>query len=80
MQRLVSRDMPDAISRSERDILNKRVRRFRYSNGLLYRVFTDGSGREVPRPAERADIVRKSHDDSRHFGIKRTTSLVDIEY
>ena len=57
MQRLVSGDMPDAASQSERDKINKRVRRFRYSNGLLHRVFTDGSRRKVPRPAERTDIV-----------------------
>ena len=60
--------------------INKRIRKFRYGNGLLYRVFTDCSKREVPRPAERTDIVRKSHDDSGHFGIKRTTSLDDTEY
>ena len=60
MQRLVSGDMPDTASQSKRDSINKRVRRFRYSNGFLYRVFTDGSKREVPRPAERTDIVEKS--------------------
>ena len=80
MQRLVPGDMPDAASQSERDRVNKRVRRFRYSNGLLYRVFTDSSGREVAHPAERDDIVRKPHDDSEHFGIKHTASLVDTEY
>ena len=72
--------MPDTTSQSKRDRINKRTRRFRYSSGLLYRVFTDGSKREVPRPAERTDIVMMSHDDSGHFGIKRTTSLVDTEY
>ena len=56
------------------------MRRFRYNNGLLYRVFADGSRREVSRPVERTDIVKKSHDDSGHFGIKRTASLVDTEY
>ena len=80
MQRLVSRDMRGAASQSERDRINKRVRKFRYSNGLLYRVFTNGSRREVPRPAERTDIVRKSHDDSGHFGITRTSSRVHTEY
>ena len=77
MQRLVSGDMPDIASQTEHDRINKRVRRFRYSNGLLYRVFTDGNAREVSRPAERTDIVRKLHDDIGHFGIKQTTSLVD---
>ena len=72
--------MPDTASHPEHDKINKRVRRFRYSNGLLYRVFMNGSKREVPRPAERSDIVWKSHDDSRHFGIKHTASLVDTEY
>ena len=80
MHRLVSGDMPDAASQSERERINKRVRKFRYSSGLLYCVFTDGSKREVPRPAESTDIVRHSHDDSGHFGIKRTTSLVNTEY
>ena len=64
MQRLVSGDMPNTASQSERDRINKRVRTFRYINGLLYRVFKDGSKREEPRPAERTDIVRTLHDDS----------------
>ena len=80
MQRLVSGDTLDTTSQLKRIIINKRVRRSRYINGLLYRIFTDGSMREVPRPAERSDIVRKSHNDSWHFGIKRTTSLVDTQY
>ena len=41
MQRQVSWDMPDTASQSNRDSINKRTRRFRYSNGLLYRVFTN---------------------------------------
>ena len=64
MQRLVSGDITGIASQQERDRMNKRVRRFRYSNGVLYRVFTDASNREVPWPAKRTDIVRKSHDDS----------------
>ena len=56
------------------------MRRFWYSGGLLYRVFTDGNRRKVRRPPKRADIVKKSHDDSGHFGIKRTASLVNAEY
>ena len=48
MQRLVYGDMPDTASQSERDRVNKRIRRFRYSSGLLHCVFTDGSKREVP--------------------------------
>ena len=77
MQRLVFGNMQDTTSQSERDMINKRVRKLRYSNVILHRVFKDGSEREVPRPAERTDIVRKSHDDSRYFGIKQTSSLVD---
>ena len=56
------------------------MRGFTYNNGLLYRVFIDDSKREVPRPAEKTDIVKKSHDDGGHFGIEQTTSLVDTEY
>ena len=56
--------MLDIASHSERDGISKRVRKFRYNNGFLYCVFTDGHRREVPRPTEKTDIVRKSHDDS----------------
>ena len=80
MQRLVSGNMPEEAAQAERDRINKRVRRFVYSNGLLHRVFADGSKREVPRPAERADIVKKSHEDSGHFGIKCRVSLVATRY
>ena len=34
----------------------------------------------MPRPAERADIVKKSQDDSGHFGIERIVSVVATEY
>ena len=71
MRLLVSGDMPDSASQTERDMNNKRVRRFGYNNGLLYRRFMDSNTREVPRPAEGTDIIRKSHDDSWQFGIKR---------
>ena len=80
MQRLVSGDMLDTASQPKSDRINKRVRKLRHSNGLLYCVFIDGSRREEPRPAERTDIVRKLHDDAGHFGIKQTTSLVNTEY
>ena len=80
MHRLVTDEMPPEVSQAERDRVNKRVRRFRYREGVLHRVFADGSSREVPRPAERAAIVTKSHDDAGHFGIKRTLPLVAGKY
>ena len=80
MQRPVSGKMRDTASQPERVKISKRVRMLRCSNGLLHRVFTNDSKREVPRQAGRTDIVMKSHDDSTHFGIKQTTSLVDTEY
>ena len=45
---------------------NKRERKFRYQEGVLHRVFFDGSNREVPRPAERVAIITKAHDDADH--------------
>ena len=80
MQRLVTSNMPKKALQPERDCFHERVRRFVYNNGLLHRVFTDGSKREVPRPSERADIIKRSHDDAGHFGIKRTVFLFAIEY
>ena len=52
--------MPEEVSQAEHDRSNKRVRKFVYNEGLLHRVFSDGNRREVPRQAERVDIIRKS--------------------
>ena len=47
---------------------------------MLRRLFSNGSTREVPRPAERAAIVAKSHGQAGHFGVKRTASSAATEY
>lgn len=80
MQRLITGGIPVEVAQSQRDRINKRVRRFRYQDGVLYRVFKDGSSTEVPRPAERGAIVTKSQDDAGHFGNKRTAAPVAAEY
>ena len=37
-------------------------------------------GRKVPRQVERADIVKKLHDDCGLFGIKRMKALANTKY
>ena len=80
MHRLVTGEMPPAASQAQIDIINKRVRHFRYREGVLHRVFSYSSIREVPQPPERAAIVSESHDDAGRFTIKRGAPLVAGEY
>ena len=55
---LVSGEMPEGQSQAERDRVHKRVRRFRYADGVMHRVFGNGSRRGGPRRAKREGIAR----------------------
>ena len=79
VQKLVSREMPEAASHAEPDSTQKQVRTFEYKKGVLRELFSNGSNREVRLLRENAAIVAKLHDDAGHFSIERTTSLVANE-
>jgi transposase InsO family protein len=71
---------PLSISAMERDRIGHRITRFRWNNGLLFRMWPDGTRRIVPRPDQRASLVRQVHEELGHFGIRRTHSLLRSQY
>jgi hypothetical protein len=82
---------PEGISTSERRRIQKRARWYRCSGGSggegmggapreLVRVMPDRSTREVPKPSERAQLVARMHEQSGHFGIRRTLFLLAQHY
>ena len=72
--------LPPALSAMERDRVGHRIARFRWENGLLFRVWPDGTRRIVPRPDQRASLVRQVHGDLGHFGVRRTHSMLRSQY
>ena len=64
----------------ERDRIGHRITRFRWENGLLFRLWSDGTRRIVPRPDQRASLVRQVHEELGHFGIRRTHSMLRGQY
>jgi hypothetical protein len=60
---------PLGLSAMERDRVSHRITRFRWTNGLLFRVWPNGTRHIVPRPDQRASLVRQMHEELRHFGV-----------
>ena len=60
---------PPTLSAMERDRVGHRIGRFRWDNGLLFRVWPDGTRRIVSRHDQRASLVRHVHEDLGHFGV-----------
>ena len=54
----------------------KRAKHYSWQSGVLRKVMHDGTTRLVPKPEEREEVVRKVHEQSGHFGRRRTTYLV----
>lgn len=80
LHKLQQGTFPLAISAMERDRVSHRVARFRWENGLLFRVWPDGARRIVPRPDQKASLVRQVHEELGHFGVRRTHSMLRSQY
>jgi hypothetical protein len=46
----------------------------------LTRVLKDGSRRRVPKPSERQPLIASAHNNTGHFGVRRTTSLLSTHF
>jgi len=73
LQKLVG---PPDWSPTERARVLRRARDYRWHDGQLLRNMADGSTRIVPPPAERAELVKATHERLGHFGVRRTTALL----
>ena len=65
---------------AERRRVLRRVRFYRWDGSVLHRKLSDGSLRQVPQPDERHAIVKAAHENAGHFGRRRTTALVLMNY
>jgi transposase InsO family protein len=52
------------------------VLQYRWQSDKLCRVMADSSNRQVPPPVQRMQLVKDTHEHTRHFGEKRTMSLL----
>ncbi|GIL83832.1 hypothetical protein Vretifemale_12544, partial [Volvox reticuliferus] len=72
--------MPQGLSTPEQKRCSRRARLYRFQGDTLYRIEGDAKARVVPRPAERTDIIKRTHEDTGHFGVRRTTGLILTSY
>ena len=64
----------------ERRRVLRRAKFYQWDGTVLQRKLSDGSLRQVPKPEERQAIVKMAHESAGHFGRRRTTALVLLNY
>jgi hypothetical protein len=80
MQYLLTSLHSAGLSRSEQKRVQKRARRYVLQDSVLFRRMPDGSTRTVPAKADRRSLVLDMHEQTGHFGEKRTAGLVSTMY
>ncbi|XRB24862.1 integrase catalytic domain-containing protein [Pseudoscourfieldia marina] len=69
----------EALARARRRCKAYRMRMDK-DKEVVERCITDGSWRVVPKPSERAELVRRAHEDTGHFGVRRTAGMLARQY
>ncbi|GIM14742.1 hypothetical protein Vretimale_17564, partial [Volvox reticuliferus] len=72
--------MPQGLPTPEQKRCTRRARLYRFQGDTLYRIEGDAKARVVPWPTECTDIIRRTHEDTDHLGLRRTTSLILTSY
>ena len=72
--------LPQGLSEVEVRRVRQRAQRYRWQGQQLYVLGLDGRARIVPRPAERGELILKMHEQSGHWGVKRTVALLLHSY
>jgi hypothetical protein len=67
-------------STKERDRVLQRAKWFVWERTHLLRLWSNGTKKVVPTPEERVKLIKHAHEDLRHFGVRRTYSLLQIHY
>jgi site-specific DNA-cytosine methylase len=68
--------MPADVSAAERSRIAKRLAYYRFTDGKVYRLMSDGATKQVPSPSERAKLIKQTHERCGHFGTRRTSALM----
>ena len=67
-------------SLSEKKRIIARCKSYYMVAGRLYRRMPDGEAKEVPPPSERTSVITGIHDQTGHFGRRRTTYMLMLRY
>jgi hypothetical protein len=80
MKYLKEREVKATWSTKERDRVLQRAKWFVWERTHLLRLWPDGTKKVVPTPEERVKLIKHAQEDLRHFGVRRTYSLLKIHY
>ena len=80
LQYLHKQEFPVGTDPAKAQRVQRRARRYTLQAGVLYRRMPDGTLRQVPQPAQRAALIRDTHEQTGHFGARRTCNLVATSY
>jgi hypothetical protein len=67
-------------STKERDRVLQRAKRFVWERTHLLKLWLNDTKKVVPTPEERVKLIKHAHENLRHFGVRRTYSLLQIHY
>jgi hypothetical protein len=68
------------ITAKEKDRIWHRSKGYRFENDVLYKPTAAGTDKVVPRPEHRVNLICRVHQDVRHYGNKKTYSLLEPTY
>jgi hypothetical protein len=80
MKYLKEREVKATWSTKERDRVLQRAKWFVWERTHLLRLWPDGTKKVVPTLEERVKLIKHAQEDLRHFGVRRTYSLLQIHY
>jgi transposase InsO family protein len=73
------RSVPEGASTKVKDRIWHRAQGYRYDRGGLRKITAKGE-KLVPKPEQRANLIRRVHQDVGHYGVKKTYSLLEPTY
>ncbi|PNH10576.1 Retrovirus-related Pol polyprotein from transposon [Tetrabaena socialis] len=71
---------PGGLEPSELRRAIRRARRYRIQGNQLLNLAVDGKSRQVPRPPDRVELIKRTHEETGHFGARRTLALLLTSY
>ena len=80
MEYIRTKKIANGTPRHERDRIIRRSRVYCFVKGELQRKMPNGTACVVPRPQDRATLMKHIHKHHGHFGLRRTTSLIAPYY
>jgi len=80
LQRIQSGIIATELEQLEVRRVNRRAKSYKWALGKLYRIMPDSSKRVCPAPQDRADLVKATHEQLGHFGVRRTAALLRLNF